>query len=263
MRGYRHGRKHEDQQNRTYWIFGLHAVEAALCNPSRIKHRLVLTRNAAARLTEALNRSGFEYEQADSRRFPAPLDPNSVHQGAALEVSPLEQQTVDSLAERARPGFPLVLLDRVTDPHNVGAIIRTAGAFGLGGVIAPARHSPPETGALAKSASGMLERVPLLRVRNLGSAIDALRNCGVSLIGLDAEAEHSLDEAAQALSHHPVGLVVGAEGAGLRAGTRDRCDMLAAIGLPGGSGSINVSNAAAISIHAFSRRPNQRQSGDG
>ena len=254
MRKYGRSRQRQDQQDRTYWIFGLHAVEAALCNPSREKHRLVLTRNAAARLAEALDRSGFEYEQVDSRRFPVPLEPHSVHQGAAVEVSPLPQETVEGLAIRARPGIPLLLLDRVTDPHNVGAIIRTAGAFGLGGVIAPARHSPPETGALAKSASGMLERVPLLRVRNLGSAMESLRNCGVVLVGLDTGADQSLDQAAEALSDRPAGLVVGAEGSGLRDGTRDRCDMLAAIGLASGSGSINVSNAAAISIYAFGRR---------
>ena len=154
----------------TVWLFGLHAVRDALLNPGREKLRLILTKNAADRLGDAVAQGGVAPEIADPRKFPAPLDPGSVHQGAALEVKPLAW---GSLSDRARPdpAAVCVLLDRVTDPHNVGAILRSAEVFGAQAVIAPARHSAPETGALAKSASGALERQPYLRVQNLAAAM--------------------------------------------------------------------------------------------
>ena len=155
----------------TVWLFGLHAVRDALLNPRREKLRLVLTRNAADRLgAEAIAAGGLEPEIADPRKFPAPIDPGSVHQGAALEVKPLDWGRLADVAQ----GGTLVLLDRVTDPHNVGAVLRSAEVFGADAVIAPARHSAPETGALAKTASGALERQPYLRVKNLADTVEEL-----------------------------------------------------------------------------------------
>ncbi|KPQ03366.1 MAG: 23S rRNA (guanosine2251-2'-O)-methyltransferase RlmB [Rhodobacteraceae bacterium HLUCCA12] len=238
----------------TVWLFGLHAVRDALCNPAREKLRLLVTRNAADRLADAIATSGLEPEIEDARRFSAPLAPDSVHQGAALEVKPLDW---GSFKERCAtgPGAPLVvLLDRVTDPHNVGAILRSAEVFGARAVIAPARHSAPETGALAKTASGALERQPYLRVGNLAEAMAILRTMGYVLLGLDGEAGQTVAGGIALAGTRPLGLVLGAEGPGLRARTRETCDHLVRIPAQGGFGSLNVSNAAAVALYAASRR---------
>jgi 23S rRNA (guanosine2251-2'-O)-methyltransferase len=148
----------------------------------------------------------------------------------------------------------VVLLDRVTDPHNVGAILRSAEVFGAHAVIAPARHSAPETGALAKSASGALERQPYLRVGNLADAMGRLQAMGYMLLGLDGEADTALDTAMTIAAGRPVGLVLGAEGPGLRARTRETCDQLVRIPAAGSFGSLNVSNAAAVALYAAAAR---------
>jgi len=230
------------------WLFGLHAVRDALLNPRRRRHRLILTRHAADRLADALPEAGLAPEIADARRFPAPLDPQSVHQGAALEVSALDWGTLE---ERTGGPAPLVLaLDRVTDPHNVGAILRSAEVFGAACVIAPRHHSAPETGALAKAASGALERQPYLRLRNLGDARAELGERGFAGLGLDGAAESGLGAAARAAAGGPVCLVLGAEGAGLRARTRGLCERLVRIESAAEFASLNVSNAAAVALYA-------------
>jgi 23S rRNA (guanosine2251-2'-O)-methyltransferase len=239
----------------TIWLFGLHAVRDALTNPRRKRHRLITTPNAAAKLAEAIAIAGIEPEIADPRRFPAPLDPQSVHQGAALEAEPLDWGGLDALCfpTRANPAPLVVLLDRVTDPHNVGAILRSSEVFGARAVIAPRHHAAPETGALAKSASGALERQPYLRVRNLGDAMLELGAMGYVLIGLDGTAETALGPAIAAAAGQPVGLVLGAEGAGLRQRTRELCGALARISAASEFGSLNVSNAAAVALFAASK----------
>lgn len=237
----------------TLWLFGLHAVRDALVNPARTKLRLVVTRNAGNKLADAIAAGGITPEIADPRKFPAPLDPGSVHQGAALEVRPLDW---GSLEERCDPGQGaprLLLLDRVSDPHNVGAVLRSAEVFGAAAVLAPARHSAPETGALAKTASGALERQPYLRVKNLGDAMLVLRDMGYVLLGLDGAAEMNIDAAARTLAGVPVALVLGAEGPGLRERTRGLCDHLVRIPAAGEFGSLNVSNAAAVALYAVTR----------
>ncbi|WP_026756141.1 23S rRNA (guanosine(2251)-2'-O)-methyltransferase RlmB [Sediminimonas qiaohouensis] len=236
----------------TVWLFGLHAVRDALTNPAREKLRLLVTRNAADKLREAIDASGIEPEIVDPRKFAPPIDPQSVHQGAVLEVRALEW---GSLPERCAGGDApgaarVVLLDRVSDPHNVGAILRSAEVFGARAVIAPRHHSAPETGALAKTASGALERQPYLRVRNLSSAMEELRAMGYILLGLDGEAKREISQAVAEFGARPVALVLGAEGPGLRAKTRETCDELVRIGAVGGFGSLNVSNAAAVALYA-------------
>lgn len=233
----------------TVWLFGLHAVRDALLNPARTRLRLVVTQNAADRLGEAIAAARMAPEIADPRRFPAPLDPASVHQGAALEVRPLDWGGIE---ERCAPGRDacVLLLDRVSDPHNVGAILRSAEVFGARAVIAPARHSAPETGALAKAASGALERQPYLRVTNLADAMGRLRAMGYVLLGLDGAAERTLAGGLAEIGAQPVGLVLGAEGPGLRARTRATCDALVRIPAAGAFGSLNVSNAAAVALYA-------------
>ncbi|MEL6531867.1 MAG: 23S rRNA (guanosine(2251)-2'-O)-methyltransferase RlmB [Pseudomonadota bacterium] len=237
----------------TLWLFGLHAVRDALQNPMRDRLRLVLSKNAADRIgAEAIAVGGLEPELADPRKFPVPLDPGSVHQGAALEVRPLDWGSLNDLARPGSGQAPrLVLLDRVSDPHNVGAILRSSEVFGARAVVAPQRHAAPETGALAKAASGALERQPYLRVGNLAEAMGQLRNLGYQLIGLDGEGTGDLGDLAQTHKDNPVALVMGAEGPGLRARTRELCDTLARIPASGDFGSLNVSNAAAISLYAF------------
>ncbi len=236
----------------TVWLFGLHAVRDALMNPRRERLRLILTKNAADRLgPEAIAAGGIAPEIADPRKFPAPLDPGSVHQGAALEARPLDWGGVEDVAAQGRT---LVFLDRVTDPHNVGAVLRSAEVFGAGAVIAPARQSAPETGALAKTASGALERQPYLRVKNLAEAMVTARKTGFVLLGLDGAAEGTLAGALAELSGRPVALVLGAEGPGLREKTRETCDRLVRIPFAGPFGSLNVSNAAAVALYAVSTR---------
>ena len=234
----------------TLWLFGLHAVRDALGNPAREKLRLIVTKNAADRLAEAIAAAGIAPEIADARNFPAPLDPGSVHQGAALEVKPLDWGRFDDVCATGAGAPVVVLLDRVTDPHNVGAILRSAEVFGARAVIAPRHHSAPETGALAKTASGALERQPYLRVTNLAEAMESLKRMGFQLLGLDGEADLTLAEGIAAAGTRPVGLVMGAEGPGLREKTRETCDALVRIPYPGGFGSLNVSNAAAVSLYA-------------
>ncbi|MCZ4352358.1 23S rRNA (guanosine(2251)-2'-O)-methyltransferase RlmB [Roseovarius aestuarii] len=239
----------------TVWMFGLHAVRDALLNPAREKLRLIVTLNAQTKLAEAIAEAGITPEVVDARRFSAPLDPGSVHQGAALEVKPLDWGDLETLAlgDGLRPPR-IVLLDRVTDPHNVGAILRSAEVFGACAVVAPRHHSAPETGALAKTASGALERQPYVQVRNLSDAIQQLQRMGYLVLGLDGEAEVDIETAVEGRRDRPVALVLGAEGPGLRQKTRETCDQLVKIRYFGAFGSLNVSNAAAVALYASQGR---------
>jgi 23S rRNA (guanosine2251-2'-O)-methyltransferase len=238
----------------TVWLFGLHAVRDALLNPARDRLRLVLTRNAADRLGDAIAASGMTPEIVDPRRFDVPIDDGSVHQGAALEARPLHWGDLEKVCIGGTGAPLVVLLDRVTDPHNVGAVLRSAEVFGARAVIAPHRHSAPETGALAKTASGALERQPYLRVQNLADAMGALKSMGYVLLGLDSDAPVTLADAMADVGTRPLGIVLGAEGPGLRDRTRDSCDKLVRIPFAGSFGSLNVSNAAAIALYAATRR---------
>lgn len=238
----------------TVWLFGLHAVRDALLNPNRQRLRLVLTKNAADRLGDAMAAGGLEPEIVDPRRFDVPIDEGSVHQGAALEVKPLAWGSMEDVCLTGSGAPLVVLLDRVTDPHNVGAVLRSAEVFGARAVVAPLRHSAPETGALAKTASGALERQPYLRVTNLAEAMEQLRRMGFTLLGLDGDAPQTLAGALAGLGTRPLGLVLGAEGPGLRDKTKATCDALARIPFARGFGSLNVSNAAAVALYAAAQR---------
>lgn len=237
----------------TVWLFGLHAVRDALLNPAREKLQLMVTPNAQAKLADAIAAAGIEPEVADPRKFKPPLDPNSVHQGAVLEVKPLNW---GGLAENCigREAPRVLLLDRVTDPHNVGAILRSAEVLGASAVIGTRHNSAPETGALAKTASGALERQPYLRMRNLADTIVELQNMGFIVLGLDGEAEATIETALEGRKDRPVALVLGAEGPGLRQKTKETVDQLVKIDAAGGFGSLNVSNAAAIALYASIER---------
>lgn len=238
----------------TVWLFGLHAVRDALANPRREKLRLVVTRNALDRLGEV---QGIAPELIEPKQFgkTVPLSPESVHQGAALEVKPLKWGSLSEAAMREIPGESrplLVALDRVSDPHNVGAILRSAEVFGARAVIAPARHSAPETGALAKTASGALERQPYLRVPNLAEALKQIRQMGFTVIGLDGTGQEMLPELLAGQGDRAVCLVLGSEGPGMRDLTMKSCDHIARIPFAADFGSLNVSNAAAVALYAAS-----------
>ncbi len=237
----------------TVWLFGLHAVRDALANPNREKLRLVVTQNALDRLGALPEEIAPEITDARVFDRTVPLPPESVHQGAALEVKPLKWGSLTDLA-LSGPGRPLlVALDRVTDPHNVGAILRSAEVFGARAVIAPSRHSAPETGALAKTASGALERQPYLRVTNLADTLIELQSMGYTVLGLDGTGTENLPEALAELSGRAICIVLGAEGPGLRDRTRDTCDRILRIPFAADFGSLNVSNAAAVALYAASQ----------
>ena len=237
-------------RSETVWLFGLHAVRDALSNPRRERLRLIVTLNAQAKLAEAIAESGMEPEIADPRKFPAPIDPGSVHQGAALEVKPLDWGNLEDVCITDSNAPRVLLLDRVTDPHNVGAILRSAEVFGAQAVIGTRHHAAPETGALAKTASGALERQPYLRERNLADTITALQGMGYLVLGLDGEAEETIEEALEGRRSEPVALVLGAEGPGLRPKTKETVDKLVKIAFARDFGSLNVSNAAAVALYA-------------
>lgn len=240
----------------TVWLFGIHAVRDALANPMRERLRLVLTKNAFDKLEPEIKSSGMEPEIVEPRKFNVPIDPQSVHQGAALEVKPLDWGDMSGVcAPRKDPAPRVVILDRVTDPHNVGAILRSAEVFGARAVLATQRNSAPETGALAKTASGALERQPYLRVRNLATSMKALREMGYYIIGMDGTATSSVQDAVAIHGKGPLAIVLGAEGPGLRDLTKETCDELVKIDFAADFGSLNVSNATAVALYAATQKP--------
>lgn len=249
-----HGPRRRDAEGETVRLFGFHTVEAALANPRRQIIRLIVTDNAARRLAEPIAGRSIACERATPRDLDRLLGPDTVHQGVLLETRSLPIPQLAELAKCTAEGRgPIVLLDQVTDPHNVGAILRSAAVFGSAGLVMTQRHSPPLDGTLAKAASGALEVVPVALVQNLARALSELGDLGVTRLGLDGEAEALIED--QPMSG-PVALVLGAEGKGLRQLTREMCDRICAIAAPGPIASLNVSNAAAVSLHlaAMSRR---------
>jgi len=241
-----------------YWLYGLHAVAAALANPRRRFRRLALAARDGlpADLLALLERraaaDGVRIEPVDRPALDRLLPADSVHQGLAARVEPLPEPDLDDrLDELAdQPQAVLLLLDRITDPHNVGAILRSAAAFGAAAVILTERHAAPESGSLAKAASGALEHVPLIRVGNLARALESIKAAGFWVVGLAAEAERTL---AEVIEPGRVALVLGAEGEGMRRLTRERCDLLARLPTGGPIGQLNVSNAAAVALYEIAR----------
>ncbi len=229
-------------------LYGWHPVCEALENPARPVHRLLATENALRRLRERFPALRIEPEIVRPPEIDRLLTPDAVHQGLWLEASPLPGPRLDALPDDAL----LVILDQVTDPHNVGAIVRSAAAFGVTAIVTTARHSPSATGVLAKAASGGLEHVPFVIVRNLGDALQDLGERGVLRIGLDSDGAADLRAVAP---RRPMALVLGAEGKGLRQRTRETCDIVARLEMPGAIRSLNVSNAAAIALYALTATP--------
>ncbi|ACG77623.1 spoU rRNA methylase family protein [Phenylobacterium zucineum HLK1] len=230
------------------WIWGWHAVEAALANPRRGAPLRLLATPEKAKQIEARFGRLKALEPADNHAIAQALPQGAVHQGVALRPAPLPE--ADLADFEPRPGAVLLMLDQVTDPQNVGAILRSAAAFGAAGLILQDRHAPKLTGALAKAAAGAVERTPVAHVVNLSRALDELIDAGWRTVGLAGGGERSLGEV---LDGSPVVLVLGSEGEGLRRLVAERCDELARIPMPGGFESLNVSNAAAIALYEASR----------
>ena len=233
-------------------IFGFHAVEAALANPARVVVKAFMTENAENKLAAGLTQRGLVVVRVSPRDLDKRLGADTVHQGALLEVQDLEEPDFAELA-RLADGKPLLVLDHVTDPHNVGAILRSAAVFGAAGIVMTRRHSPPLNGVVAKAASGALELVPVARVQNLGRALSELKSAGFIIVGLDGDASDLIEEMAWPPA---VALVLGAEGKGMRDLTGSTCDRLVRVAQDGPLNSLNVSNAAAIALHtaALGRR---------
>jgi 23S rRNA (guanosine2251-2'-O)-methyltransferase len=227
-------------------LWGRHPVSAALDNPERKVLRAWATREAAEFMQFPQEVAVTLAEAPDLGRL-VPHD--APHQGVVIEVEPLEGVWLDGLLSGAGERSVLLVLDQVTDPHNVGAILRSAAAFGAIGIVTQDRHSPPESGALAKAASGALERVPWARVVNLARALEEIGEAGFWRIGLAGDAETDLKAA---LGPPRVALVLGAEGPGLRPNTREHCDALAKLPISDAIESLNVSNAAAVALYAAS-----------
>jgi 23S rRNA (guanosine2251-2'-O)-methyltransferase len=225
-------------------LYGLHTVRAALDNPRRRIKTMLVTRNALERLGIAsLAALPFKAELVEPRQIDKITGTDAVHQGVLIEAQPLKPKRLDSLGDTNL----VLVLDQVTDPHNVGAIMRSAVAFGAGALITTARHSPHESGVLAKSASGALEHIDQIEVKNLADALAELHEAGFRTIGLDSEGPEELEKS---LSGDKIALVLGAEGKGLRQKTRETVTTLARLDMPGPIRSLNVSNAAAVSLYA-------------
>lgn len=236
-------------------IFGVHAADAALRNAKRRIIQAFVTENGENRLKDAIAArnagAGLTLTHVTPRDLDRRLGPDTVHQGILLEVEPLPEPTLEELADLPDSAGPLLVLDQVTDPHNVGAILRSAAVFGAQGVIMTRRHSPPLGGALAKSASGALEYVPIVLVPNLARAMAELGKLAYHRVGLDGTGENTIE--GETLTGR-IALVLGSEGRGLRQLTQEHCDVLARISGSGGLGSLNVSNAAAVTLHLASLR---------
>jgi 23S rRNA (guanosine2251-2'-O)-methyltransferase len=231
------------------WLYGLHAVASALANRVRRLRRLLLTEEAQQTLTQRLAPPWpLAPEQVDRGRLDHLLGRDIAHQGAALLADPLAPPSLQHALDR--PG-PLLVLDQVTDPRNIGAILRSAAAFGVAAVITQDRNAPEETGALAKAASGALETIPLLRAVNITRTLIALKAAGFWVIGLDAGGSAL---AGPALADRRIALVLGAEGEGLRRLTRETCDVIAGLAMKGPMESLNVSAAAAVALYELTRR---------
>ncbi len=232
------------------WLYGQHAVAAALANPSRRLRRLLVTEDAEQTLAQRQSPPWpLPAEKVDRGRLDHLLGRDIAHQGVALLADPLAPPLLKQALER--PG-PLVVLDQVTDPRNVGAILRSAAAFGVAAVVTQDRNAPEETGALAKAASGALETIPLLRAVNIARTLIALKAAGCWVVGLDAGSKAALS--GPGLAERRVALVLGAEGEGLRRLTRETCDEVAGLTMKGGMDSLNVSAAAAVALYELMRR---------
>jgi 23S rRNA (guanosine2251-2'-O)-methyltransferase len=235
-----------ERRPESLWIYGIHSAAAALANPRRKVNRILATPNAVVRLAEAGAALPFAPEDTHPRDLDRLLGPEAVHQGVALEVAPLPPVGLDAIADAKL----IVVLDQVTDPHNVGAILRSAVAFAAEAVVTTGRHAAAESGTLAKAASGALDQIKWIEVQNLARALEEIGGMGFTRVGLDSGADREIETA---MSGERIALVLGAEGKGLRRLTQETCDVVASLKTPGAIASLNVSNAAVLALYLASR----------
>ncbi|MBW8309312.1 MAG: 23S rRNA (guanosine(2251)-2'-O)-methyltransferase RlmB [Candidatus Paracaedibacteraceae bacterium] len=228
-----------------YFMYGIHPCTAALNNPDRQIEEVIYSSDKILEKLPPLPRS-LKTRQADKNWFDKTLGQEAVHQGIALRLSALDPLGINDLASIEMPNQLVVILDQVSDPHNVGAIIRTAAAFGAKALVMTDRHAPEETGVLAKSASGALELVPIMRYANLANAIQELKDIGFWMYGF---AESGTQFLSEVKFSGKVGLIMGAEGSGMRELTKKNCDFLVKLETADQFSTLNVSNAAAIAMH--------------
>ena len=240
-------RDRDSQSDGPVILYGWHTVTMALANPQRRIRKLTLTENAAKRLADENIATRVTPEIVRPQEIDRLLSPDAVHQGLLAEADPLLSPDIETLT----PEGMVLVLDQITDPHNVGAILRSAAAFAVKAIVTTARHSPEATGVLAKAASGALELVPMVTVQNLARALTALNERGFQTVGLDSEGSEDLSNVTL---REPLALVLGAEGKGLRQLTRETCSVVARLDMPGEIKSLNVSNAAVLSLYVGASR---------
>lgn len=244
-------RKKYKRSEDSNWIYGLHSVRAALENPVRRCHRLVLSENSDKELASLAAARRLNVQVTDAHALDALLPRGAVHQGAALQADPLPDADIEDLiASALSSSGPLICLDQLNDPHNVGAILRSAAFFGAAGLIMLERHAPHLSGTLAKAASGALEVVPIARVTNLARALEEIAQNDIFIIGLDEDGDTDISTIGRKA---PCALVFGAEGEGLRRLSRENCNIIARLPAKGRLKSLNVSNAAAIALYEVTR----------
>jgi 23S rRNA (guanosine2251-2'-O)-methyltransferase len=250
----RRGRREAKGPAKGLWLYGRHAVGAALANPRRSCHRLLVTAEAGRDLSAPVDRPGLEVLTVTSAEIERQVGQTAVHQGLALSVAPLPAVALADACAPAGGNDLVLVLDQVNDPHNLGAMLRSAAAFGARAVVVPARHSALLAGATAKAASGALDVVPVVEEVNLARALDRLAELGYWLIGLDDQADATIDSLPRPAN---LALVLGAEGAGLRRLVAERCDLALRLPTSAAMPSLNVSVACGIALHAARRRDHQ------
>lgn len=243
-------KRHDTKPESGFWLYGLHASRSALSNPKRFVRRAILTERAAEEIGPKLLMR-LKHEISDMHGVSHILPDGAVHQGIAILCEPLPRVELDTALEQSHGNRRIVLvLDQITDPHNAGAILRTAAAYGVNAIVVQDRHSPPESGVLAKAASGALDLVPIVHVVNIARALDDLGRCEFWRIALVGEGDSPLKDVAH--SGDTV-LVLGSEGAGIRKLVRERCDVSAYLPIEPAVDSLNVSNAAAVALYELRR----------
>ena len=244
-------RKNKNYSNNRIWLYGFHSVKSALENNNRKKFRLLCTKNAFDKLGEITNELKIQTEIIDIKQFNKFLNEKSVHQGLALEVEPLKRHDLSDIFLSQKDNDIIIILDRVNDPQNVGAIIRSAEILGCKAIVGSTYHCAQETGSLVKAASGAFEKLPYFNVTNISNSLDIIRNKGYLIIGLDHNGNYSITDLLKKLKKQPIAYILGSEEKGMRFLTKKKCDYLIKINSYSTLNVLNVSNAAAISLFAF------------
>ncbi len=248
---YKYSQKNNHNKDKKIWLYGYHSVKAALENTNRKKYRLLCTKNALDKLDKVAENLEIQVDIVNSKESFNFLSENSIHQGLALEVETLKSNTLNDILSSSINNDIILVLDRIKDPQNVGAIIRSAEILGCKAIIGSTYHCAQETGSLVKAASGAFEKLPYLNVSNISSTLEIIRKKGFLIIGLDHSGKHSISDLLKKLKKQPIACILGSEEKGMRHLTKQKCDHLVKINTHSDFNILNVSNAAAISLFAI------------